>query len=231
MIDILFPKICLLCDNSLEKTIICRSCSEAFSFIDNARVCDVCGVPYSSLSEQKLHLCGNCISNTESLLKVRSVLLYKDKLRDLLHYFKYSSKMYIADFLSDLVIDRFPSDLSGFDIIVPVPLHIRRLQERGYNQTVLISKVLAGNLGVRLDLFSLKKVKYTKPQVDMSNFVARAKNVKNSFHISNKKMFSGKTVLLLDDVYTSGSTIRECSKQLIEAGAKYVFALTIARAV
>lgn len=90
---------------------------------------------------------------------------------------------------------------------------------------------MAGSLGARLDLFSLKKVKYTKPQVDMSNFVARAKNVKNSFHVSNKKMFSGKTVLLLDDIYTSGSTIRECSKQLIEAGAKYVFALTIARAV
>jgi len=231
MIDILFPKICLLCDNSSEKTIICRSCSEAFSFIDNAIVCDVCGVPYSSFSGQKLHLCGNCISSTESLLKVRSLLLYKDKLRDLLHDFKYSSKLYIADFLSDLIIDKFPSDLSGFDIIVPVPLHIRRLQERGYNQTALISKVLAGSLGVGLDLFSLKKVKYTKPQVDISNFQNRAKNVKNLFQVSNKKIFSRKTVLLLDDVYTSGSTIKECSKQLIEAGAKYVFALTIARAV
>jgi len=110
MIDILFPKICLLCDNSLEKTIICRSCSESFSFIDNKCVCDVCGVPYSSFSGQKLHLCGNCISSTESLLKIRSVLLYKDKLRDLLHDFKYSSKLYIADFLSDLIIDRFPLD-------------------------------------------------------------------------------------------------------------------------
>ncbi len=148
-----------------------------------------------------------------------------------MHDFKYSSKLYIADFLSDLIIDKFPSDLTGFDIIVPVPLHIRRLQERGYNQTALISKVLAGSLGVGLDLFSLKKVKYTKPQVDISNFQNRAKNVKNLFQVSNKKIFSRKTVLLLDDVYTSGSTIKECSKKLIEAGAKYVFALTIARAV
>jgi predicted amidophosphoribosyltransferase len=65
----------------------------------------------------------------------------------------------------------------------------------------------------------------------MSNFQSRAKNVKNAFMVSNKKVFSGKTVLLFDDVYTSGSTIKECSKQLIESGAKYVFALTLARAV
>jgi ComF family protein len=231
MIDILFPKICLLCDNSSKKDIICSSCYLSFGFIDNSRVCDVCGVPFLGLSEQKLHLCGSCINNTESLLKVRSVLLYKDKLKDLLHGFKYGSKLYIAGFLSDLIIDNFPSDLRGFDTVVPVPLHIRRLRERGYNQTVLISKVLAGSLGVSLDSFSLKKIRDSRPQVDMSNFQSRAKNVKNAFMVSNKKVFSGKTVLLFDDVYTSGSTIKECSKQLIESGAKYVFALTLARAV
>ena len=231
MIDILFPQICLLCDNKSETDIICSSCLQDFRFIDNSRVCRVCGVPFSSVGEQKLSLCGNCINNTQSLLKVRSVLLYKDKLKDLLHEYKYSSKLYAAYCLSELIIDKFPFDLNGFDMIVPVPIHIRRLRERGYNQTVLISTVLSKRLGVSLDIFSLKKIKDTKRQVDMSDFKSRAKNVKNSFLVSNKKAFSGKTVLLLDDVYTSGSTIKECSKQLLSSGAKYVFGLTIARAV
>lgn len=231
MIDILFPKICLLCNNSSKRSIICKSCSLTFSFIDNNKVCDICGVPIFNLSEQNLYLCGNCISDRNSFLKVRSVLLYKDKIKDLLHEFKYSSKLYIAGYLTALIIDKFPSDLIGFDLIVPVPLHIRRLRQRGYNQSVLICKVLSKSLGVNLDLFSLKKVRDTRPQVDASNFQQRAKNVKDSFHVSDKNEFADKSVLLFDDVYTSGSTIKECSKQLLKSGAKYVYGLTLARAV
>ncbi|NIP38173.1 MAG: hypothetical protein GWM89_03755 [Candidatus Dadabacteria bacterium] len=81
-----------------------------------------------------------------------------------------------------------------------------------------------------INLFGLKKIIDTKPQVQMSDFKSRARNVKNLFRIDDKKTFSGKTVLLIDDVYTSGSNITECSKQLIDSGAKNVLGLTLARA-
>jgi competence protein ComFC len=231
MLDILFPKICLLCNNSTENSVVCTNCCTTFSFIDNSKVCDVCGVPLLGFGEQKKYLCGNCISDHESLLIVRSILLYKDKTIDLLHEFKYNSRLYIADFIADLIIDNFPSDFGGFDTIVPVPLHIRRLRKRGYNQSVLISRVLSRRLNVNIDLFSLKKIKDTDPQVEMSNFRNRHKNIKNSFHVSNNEVFSGKEVLLIDDVYTSGSTIKECSKKILDSGADKVNALTLARAV
>ncbi|NIP31812.1 MAG: hypothetical protein GTN59_15125 [Candidatus Dadabacteria bacterium] len=163
-------------------------------------------------------------------MTVRSVLLYRDKVIDLLHEFKYNSKIYVTDFISGEIIKNFPADISGFDVVVPVPLHINRLRDRGYNQTVLISRVLSRKFCKFLDLYSLKKIRDTDPQVQMSSFYSRAKNVKNSFRVDKNAQFLGKRILLLDDVYTSGSTVKECSRKLIEAGAKRVFALTLARA-
>ena len=231
MIDILFPTPCLLCGNELKNSIVCSRCFSLFNFINNTEVCEKCGVPFSGFNEKSARLCGGCIENKDSMLAVRSVLLYKDNLKELLHSYKYGSKLFLADYFSDLIASRFPFDQGGIDIVVPVPLYIKRLRERGYNQTVLIARGLSKKLGLSINLFSLKKIRDTKPQVEMKDFKKREQNVKNSFQVIDEKIFSGKSVLLVDDVYTSGSTIRECSKQLLKSGAKYVLGLTIARAI
>lgn len=148
-----------------------------------------------------------------------------------MHEFKYSSKIYLADLFADIIIENFPYKLSEIDVIVAVPLHINRLRSRWYNQSVLVCRVLAKKTGLALDMYSLKKVRDTGPQINMQNFKKRAAKVKDSFDVSVDKAFSEKTVLLLDDVYTSAPTINECARQLLGSGAKQVLALTIARAV
>ncbi|NIP38174.1 MAG: hypothetical protein GWO07_04160 [Candidatus Dadabacteria bacterium] len=128
MLDILFSKPCVICSAEVKKSIICHDCFSCFSFIDNNKVCDVCGIPISAAHENGTNYCGSCISKKNSLLKVRSVLLYKDKLKDLLHEYKYGSKLFLAEYFSDLIEKRFPFDIKGVEIIAAVPLNINRLR-------------------------------------------------------------------------------------------------------
>ena len=118
----------------------------------------------------------------------------------------------------------------GADILVPIPLHYTRLLKRRYNQSALLAKELSKLTGVRVDYTSVVRHKKTKPQVEFSGR-ARVKNVHNAFSIKKIEKIKGQRVLLLDDVMTTGSTLKECAKVLLKAGAKSVDTLTVARVV
>ncbi len=116
------------------------------------------------------------------------------------------------------------------DLIVPVPLHPKRLRWRGFNQSVLLGRELSRAFDLPLDPFVLKRKVETPPQTQLSE-EERHKNVRGAFLMNPEKSIENRSVLLLDDVYTSGATVNECSRCLKRAGANEVYVLTLARAV
>jgi ComF family protein len=117
-----------------------------------------------------------------------------------------------------------------YDVIIPVPLHLERLRWRGFNQALLLSKAIGVAHSVEVNPFLLERSHPTVPQTQLTG-KERRMNVKGAFTVSSSQQVRGKRVLLVDDVYTSGATVRECAETLMHAGAQVVDAFTLARAV
>jgi ComF family protein len=115
-----------------------------------------------------------------------------------------------------------------FDLLVPVPLHRQRLRERGFNQSLLLARRIAQVHSLPVDATTLQRVRYTQPQTELSG-PERRKNIRQAFAVARTTSISGKRVLLIDDVFTTGATVQECAKTLLKAGAKRVDVLTLAR--
>jgi len=111
---------------------------------------------------------------------------------------------------------------------VPVPLHLKRLRQRGFNQAILLGEIFAKKWGTPLSRNNLQRIRWTEPQVNLGAH-ERAVNVKGAFAVDSVKELSGKRILLVDDVYTTGSTVKECCRVLLKAGAAEVAVLTVAR--
>jgi ComF family protein len=116
------------------------------------------------------------------------------------------------------------------DLIIPVPLHPRRLRWRGFNQSLLLAKQVSRKYDVPMDPFVLYRKRETAPQTQLAEN-ERRKNVRGAFATDPEKSLKGKSLLLIDDVYTSGATVNECSRVLLHDGAKDVYVLTLARTV
>ncbi len=121
-------------------------------------------------------------------------------------------------------------DPPPFDLLIPVPLHPKRLRERGFNQSLLLVKELSHRTGIPYEKRLLQKKRQTLPQVELSGR-EREKEVRNSFRIIKREALRGKTILLVDDVYTTGATVNECAKVLLAAGAERIDVFTIAHAI
>ncbi len=149
--------------------------------------------------------------------------IYSDTLAEAIHLMKFSGLRRLAQPLGRLLLNL---DIPKCDGIVPVPLSKKGLRERGFNQTLLISRVLSKELEIPLYIDMLLKRKDTPPQIGL-NAKERIKNLRGAFEVSGK--INDLRLLLLDDVMTTGATARECSKTLIKAGAKEVIVITLAR--
>jgi ComF family protein len=150
----------------------------------------------------------------------------------MIHQFKYGKKVMLRRPLGLLAAARLNAFAAGFgaDLILPVPLHVRRLRERGFNQAILLGEVFSEKWGVDLSRNNLRRIRWTEPQVNLGA-AERAANVRGAFAIDSAKEIAGKRVFLIDDVYTTGSTAKECSRVLMKAGAVSVAVLTVARGV
>jgi len=149
-----------------------------------------------------------------------------------IHSLKYRERVHLAQDLAQWTLTQgeIPGFLPEVDMIIPVPLHPRRLKERGFNQSQLLGRVLAEELNIPCDPFALIRTKDTDPQVGLSE-KERRKNVRGAFEIDQRREFlvRGKTLLLVDDVMTTGATVEECARTLKSAGAEKVYVLTMAR--
>jgi ComF family protein len=227
ILDLLFPRKCLNCGR--EGNYFCSQCLNFLS-LDNLRICPVCEKP--SIGG---HTHPKCLKK-DSLNGLTSVFAYKGLIRKAITKLKYKFISDIAGDLIEVFLSSCGEDIvfSNFcqkekPIFVPIPLHPSRLRWRGFNQSELLGKMIAKNLGLNFMPDLLVRVKNTKPQMELSE-KQRQENILGAFSVSpNILINQSSNILLFDDVWTSGATIKEAGKVLKKNGAKKVWGLTIAR--
>jgi ComF family protein len=222
-LNILYPSKCPLCGKVTDILSYSPICCSCWSKIDiyKGPSCKICALP---LSSEYSGVCGQCIKKPPPFSRVISYGLYEGVLAEAINQLKFYGIKRLSNPLGRLLLN---IDLPEMDGLIPVPLSIKRLRERGFNQSLLIARFLSKNTNISLLMDNLFKIKETLPQIGLSAR-ERLQNIKNAFEV--KGNIKGLRLLLLDDVMTTGATVTECSKQLMKAGAKEVVVLTLARA-
>jgi len=217
---------------------LCPKCSSVFSAVES-QVCVRCGFVFGQENEGK-KICSQCFNAHGYFRKARAFGVYDGALKEVVHVLKYMRKIQLAKPLGMLVFSAFVQHWKDMepDIVLPVPLHKNRFRERGFNQAYVLFKdwpKFTRNFSLRISesqIYTkiLVRSRKTLSQVGMSR-EQRRKNIKDAFVVSAPEKVRGKSVLIVDDVFTTGATVEECARVLVESGAKYVDVLTIARAV
>ena len=230
LLSLLFPPWCCFCDSlgADPVTALCGACQEALKPLPSL-VCDQCGLPFAGLSANHAGTCGRCLTNPQPCSRARYGFLYAGSLREGIVRFKYGRKLYLSTPLGHLLADAFTHYLSphDYDLIVPVPIHRKRLLARGFNQVILMAEFLSQCTGIPLDRSCFVKIRDTPPQVGLPR-AERLKNLRGCFGVTHRPAILGRRVLVIDDVATTGSTITEATKTLLAAGAAQADALVLA---
>ena len=231
-ISFLLPNRCLLCGKVIHSdSSICANCFEKITFITEP-YCQHCGRPFISNIEQSDNmLCVDCLMHKDNFRLCRAAIEYDEFSKKLLLDFKFAdhveNKKLLAKWLYLAGKDIFTA---GADIIIPIPLHYTRLLKRKYNQSAILAKELSVLTGIEVEYNILKKIRRTLPQAKC-NKTERKRNVKDAFAVLSAEKIKGKRIILIDDIFTTGSTMKECAKILLKAGAMSVDALTVAKVV
>lgn len=230
-LDLILPIKCITCSNHVNEIgSLCGFCWAKIDFITEP-MCKTCGFPLEKGAKEG-SLCGHCITEEPEFDLARSVFCYNDNSKKLIIDFKYSDRLHAANRFAEWIIYAGRDVMDEVDYIVPVPLHWKRLFQRRYNQSALITNVLSKKTGIESLPMALERKKHTPPQASLTRR-QRLNNLKGAFKVNLKQkgLIKGKNVLLVDDVTTTGTTIKECTKVLRKAGAEKVFVLTLARVV
>ena len=226
------PPQCPCCEKFLEEGQqgVCSNCLSEIRWIVPP-FCSICGIPFIS-KEIEGHPCGACMTHRKYFTIARALGAFEGSLQEAIYRWKYEGKTHLTPFLAEWMaegLNRYwgPDSL---DLLIPVPLHPQRLRQRGFNQALLLVKELSRRTGIPYPKTILQKKKSTIPQVNLSG-VEREKEVRGTFHVIGREELLGKSVLLVDDVYTTGATVNECSKVLLRGGAERVDVLTLAHAI
>ncbi len=239
VLDWLYPPRCRFCKERIfgrDEECFCAPCRRKIRLVSHP-LCVRCGRPFVDGAGED-HLCGACILRAPYFHKARAWACYPREesedhpLREVLQRFKYGRKVSLGKPLGRLMARGcFDSWRAvSFDTIIPVPLHRKRLRWRGFNQAVLLARQVGRLWQVPVDPMILLRLKETPPQTQLSE-EERRKNVRGVFSLNPEKALKGKVLLLVDDVYTTGATVNECSRILMRAGAREVHVLTLARTV
>lgn len=243
MLEALLPITCFACGLPVRVQGLCDGCYSEVETIAPP-VCIRCGIPIDYVGGEgrfegqvnrwgSVHsLCESCTYSQHYFFsKARSCAVYDGHIRDMLLDFKYNKNRPLEVQLVSFFIDTMPHDINRKpDLVVPVPLHIKRLLKREFNQASIIAEGLAKHLGVLFNPMALKRMRDTKPQAEMRGLEEKRENVSGAFCLRSGTPIEGRAVLLIDDILTTGSTADECSRVLIEAGAEDVEVLTLLRA-
>jgi len=231
-LDVLFPPLCHICRTFIPDAgplHICPACRERMPIVLHP-LCPVCGIPFRGAGDD--HPCGDCLTSKPDFKAAQAALVYEGQCRDLVHAFKYRHKTHLRRPLALLAADSLRDFVAGCapELMVPVPLHVRRLRERGFNQAVLLAEIWSRAWNIPLDRGALRRIRWTEPQINLTA-AQRRDNVRGAFDVRHADAVKGRRVLLVDDVYTTGSTVKECAGVLKTAGAREVVVVTVARAV
>lgn len=229
--NLLLPPRCPICHELVidaGQLHICADCLAALPKLSSP-VCSICGIPFNGAGTD--HPCSRCLQTPPPYVAARAALRYEGACRDLIHRFKYEYKSHLrrplglltAELLADFATQQQP------DLLVPVPLHSSRLRRRGFNQAVLLGEVLSRQWQIPLLRQGLKRTRPTTPQVELT-LEQRSHNLHNAFSVTDSNAIRDRRIMLVDDVFTTGSTLAECARILQQAGCHTVSAVTVAHA-
>ena len=219
LLDALYPLECAGCGGSGK--IICDRCAENLPLLAPP-YCRVCAA-YS-----EFELCQACAQSGRQFDGVRAPYRYEGSIRQAILALKYGGIKAAAPQLGDMLADYLEANPLPGDLVAPVPMHTSRRRERGYNQAELLARRVAGRCDIPYQADLLARTRRVDPQAGMTSAASRATNVADSVVVSPDNEVSGRQVILVDDVATTGSTLNACSAALKEAGAATVWCLTIA---
>ncbi len=239
LLNLIFPLDCRICEKPIRESkgySICEDCFKAIELI-NKPYCIKCGKPFlvsfDLFKQYGEVLCVDCKRKKYSFEFARSVGVYHGILKECIHLFKYYREKKLSRPLGKLLIDYLVKNqefIRGIDLITPVPLHKNDLKRRGFNQSILLSKTIGNYFSIPVKEEILIKKKLTSSQVNLSK-KEREKNILRAFSVERTEEIRDKNILILDDIFTTGSTVEECARELKKAKAKNIFILTLARSV
>lgn len=218
-----------LIDNTVPY--FCDPCWSSISVLPDPR-CPRCDIPFSSsqaLTYSPTHVCGHCRKHPPAFTKAWTPYAYHGVLKDAISQFKYHGKVRLAHPLAELMASgwHLPPNV---DALMAVPLHPTRLREREYNQSLLLAYHLSRHLRIPILWNVLVRTRSTVPQTTL-NRATRLRNLRRSFAVTQPEAIAGKSIVIVDDVFTTGTTSNECAKALRKAGADHVFVASLARMV
>ena len=223
ILDFLFPPRCAGCDKWGER--YCTSCLDQTNII-NSSMCQICG---ETVLINSLNTCNRCQSSPPHFSELRSWAYFEGPLQKAIHKLKYKRNLGLGDTLAQPLIELYRVMKWEVDLVSAIPLNSVKKRERGYNQALLIARPLAWETGLQLETSAVKRIINTRSQVGLT-LIERKTNVQDAFR-ANSRLVGEKSVLLIDDVVTTGSTINSCAEAMREAGARNVYGLTLARSL
>jgi ComF family protein len=230
LFNLVFPDDCRLCAQPLvnvSRIPVCKSCLSLPQPLQAEFFCQTCRTPFlSSYPLDHNGQCAVCRENAVNFDFAYSYGSYEGPLQRLIQLFKYGKVESLAGPLSALLLRAVPRD-QNFDVIAAMPMHWRKQWERGFNQAELLAQPVARRYGLKLAT-NLRRTHYTASQASLSE-AGRRQNPKGSFAVARPEQIAGKRILLIDDVFTTGATLRAATAALKSAGAARVSALTLAR--
>jgi competence protein ComFC len=221
IVDLVFPPTCPSCQEIGFRW--CEDCQRVVRPLAGVQICQVCGAP-----SDKAH-CKRCKSSRPSFVQLRSWVVFRHPIRSVLHSLKYQHNIGLGQTLAWAITPSLKQCNWPVQEVVPIPLSEERQRERGYNQAGLIARPTSQLLEIDYRPNVLRRARHTRSQVGLT-IKEREKNVQNAFE-ADPTLVAGKNILLMDDVCTTGATLTDAARALSNAGAREVYAFTIARAL
>jgi ComF family protein len=232
-IGLVYPRNCLFCSTALaeqERGVICAACLTTVRRIEPP-FCQQCAAPFAGAITDTF-VCGYCKDLRFAFTRAVCGCRAEGIVRESIHRFKYNREMYLGPHLAEWLIEAAQQwiDWQTVDAIVPVPLHPRKKREREFNQSEYLAAALSRHFDRPALVGQLRRVKDTATQTAL-DAGQRDRNLRNAFAARRMDAFSGKRLVLVDDVFTTGATLNSCARILCRAGASSVIALAVARGV
>jgi ComF family protein len=227
ILEFFLPRLCLFCGAAVGEEAAAAVCPECEAQIDwvESPLCTCCGRMFDSRDVAD-HTCGDCQTDPPPFARARAAALYDGPVAQAIKRFKFNRQMAMLPVMQLWLKRPLCRELAAAaDLLVPVPLHKRRLKTRGFNQALLLARAIPE---LPCSREAVVRTRHTVPQVELKPRERQA-NVKGAFAVSDAAQVKGKRVLLVDDLYTTGATVKECARVLRRAGARRVEVLTVAR--
>ena len=231
LLDLLIPPHCSICACLLapgDKKGICSSCLAGVAYLSGSQ-CVICGRELHGPAGS-VHRCAACLQQPPGYSRAKSIVRYAPPITDLLFRLKYHADTTVVPAIRELIAGYDFTPFKACDLIVPVPLFRRRLQDRGLNQSLILAQIFFPERSTQIVPDLLGRIRWTAPQTGLTG-AARRQNLRGAFRVRDARLVAGKSLTLVDDVFTTGTTVAECSRALRQAGCGEVTVITLARVV